>query len=309
MFDPTHYGLFFTQLHINTAQSNRKREPFKGAAAALAAMQPTALLDDLIVSGLRYRLDADDAAARHGVERMLRESGALGLPADISYIDACMYTIGVGHAFEMLRDRFPEDVRNKWLAAYDQQAGLLVDAQAGGARLLNTIWRGALLVVAGVVLEREDWFNGGIADFTRVIDNEIHPEGYLPLLVEKSKGGGLERQLLAAKGLALTAEAATHAGHDLWAYEVRGISAKTAAIYAAAYFEYRDKWPWDEPPSPDDNEAMFRANAGVFEMLNRHLRPDVLRDTLVKLRPVMDVTGGGLITLTHGVARRGLFGR
>jgi len=30
---------------------------------------------------------------------------------------------------------------------------------------------------------------------------------------------------------------------------------------------------------------------------------------LVKLRPVMDVTGGGLTTLTHGVARRGLFGR
>ncbi len=310
MFEPTHYGLFFTKHHTHTARSNRSRKPFEGAIALLATMQPTPLLDDLLVSGLRHRFEDDTAAAHHGVERMLRESGALGLPGGISYVEACMVTIGVGQAFEMLRDGFPAALHDRWLAAYTQQAESLVNADEGGARLLHTIWRGALRVAAGVVLERDDLFEDGVRDFKAVINSEIHPEGYLPALVEKSEGGALERQLLAAKGLALTAEAATHAGTDLWAHEVRGISAKTAAIYAAAYYEYRDRWPWDEPPTPDDNEAMFKAHAGVFEMLNRHLRPDVLRDTLVKLRPVMDVTGGSLTTLTHGVVmRRGLFGR
>ncbi|MEL6152087.1 MAG: alginate lyase family protein, partial [Chloroflexota bacterium] len=175
--------------------------------------------------------------------------------------------------------------------------------------LLEEIWRTAMKLAGGVVLERSDVFVLGVEDFRHIVRTHIHPEGYLPLIVENQPGNALEMQVFAAKGLVLGAEAATHAGSDLWSYESRGISAKTAAIYAAAYYEYPDTWKWDEPPTPEVTEALYQQNAGFFEMLNRKLDPVVLDATMDKLRPVFDPYGGGLTTLSHGVPkRRGLFG-
>ena len=83
----------------------------------------------------------------------------------------------------------------------------------------------------------------------------------------------------------------------------------TAAIYAAAYYEYRDQWTWDIPPDAEENEAYYQENAAYLEILNRQLRPAVLKATLSKLRPMFDPFGGGLTTLSHAeTSSRGLFG-
>jgi hypothetical protein len=219
-------------------------------------------------------------------------------------MEACATTIAAGQAFELVRDTLPEDAQRGWLKIYNENVTRLRD-ESLTLSLLDEIWRTAMKIASSVVLERDDVFVLGTEDFKLIVASHIHPEGYLPKLVENSNGGALERQLFAAKGLALAAEAATHAGTNLWTFESRGISAKTAAIYAAAYYEYRDTWKWDEPPTIEANEMLYQHNAGFFEMLNRQLEPYVLRGTMDKLRPIFDPYGGGMTTLSHGIPKRG----
>jgi len=141
------------------------------------------------------------------------------------------------------------------------------------------------------------------------VNEHIHPEGYIPAVVERGEGGALYRQVICAKALVLGAEAARHQSTDLWNHEMRGISTKTAAIYAAAYYEYFDQWNWDAAPTEDEAEALYTEHGGFLEMLNQQLPPEILRSTLGRLRPLVDPLGGGFTTLSHGKpARRGLFG-
>lgn len=302
-----HFGLYFTPAAVERVTQNRRKPPYKDALAALDAPPPDDPLAAAVTHGFRRRFLGDAPAAARAAALLTEQDAGLVLPDEMAYRDACAVTMAAGHAFEMVRDTLPDDVRAAWLGRYAAQVGTLRATDA--PRLLDDIWRAALEIVGGVVLERADLLDAGAAGFRAVIDGDIHPEGYLPRLVEKSKGGALVRQVHAAQGLALAAEAASHAGVDLWGYEARGISAKTAAIYAAAYYEYRETWHWDAPPDDAENEQFYRHHAGFFEMLNSHLRPVVLRDTLAKLRPLADPYGGGFTTLSHGQPKRGLFGR
>jgi hypothetical protein len=43
-------------------------------------------------------------------------------------------------------------------------------------------------------------------------------------------------------------------------------------------------------------------------MLNRRFSSKLTRPILDDLRPIYDVSGGGLTTLTHALPKRGLFG-
>jgi hypothetical protein len=127
--------------------------------------------------------------------------------------------------------------------------------------------------------------------------------------VEAGDKRGFFRQLLTAQALVLMAEAAQHVGVDLWGYESRGVSAVTAASYLIFYYYYPQKWRWDKDLVEDDVQPLLRRHAGFLEMVYRR-RP--LRDfqvLLKALRPVYDVWGGGLTTLTHGAPlRRGWLG-
>lgn len=295
-----HYGLYFTRAAVQRVR--HRKAPFKDALAALDVAQPTEPLAAAVTEGFRYRFLADEDAAARAVHTLTEQ---VTLPTGGDYVHVCARGMAAGHAFEMVREKLPDEARRAWLGRYRAHVETL---RQPDLPLLERIWHTAAEIVGAVVLDDDDGMQAGSAGFRRIIDEHIHPEGYLPELVERSEGGALVRQVRAAQGLSLAAEAASHAGVDLWGYEVRGISVKTAAIYAAAYYDYRDTWQWDTPPSDAENEAFYRQHAAFLEMLNRQLRPGVLRETLEALRPLNNPYGGGLTTLSHGEARRGLFG-
>ncbi len=307
MTEFTHEGLYFDAVALERVRQNPRRAPFKVTLAILADLHPKDPIAATVAAAFRYRFLDDTKSAAQATSHLIEHGVGFRLPANIAYAEACAVTVAVGHAFEMIRDTIPADARRGWLRLYNERLEELRAVDEDRA-LLDRIWRTTAKIVGAIVLERSEVFVLGTDDFRRIVDNDIHPEGYFPSIVEKSKGGALVKQVLAAKGLVLAAEAATHQGTNLWDHEMRGISAKTAAIYAAAYYEYRDQWPWDEPPDEEHNNKFYQENAAFLEILNRQLRPVVLKTTLAQLRPQFDPLGGGLTTLSHAdPASRGLF--
>jgi hypothetical protein len=158
-------------------------------------------------------------------------------------------------------------------------------------------------------LEQPERVEAGAEVYRRVIREDIRPDGYIQGAVEGGNGLGFFRHIVSTQALVLMAEAAKHIGVDLWGFEERGVSVVTAAAYPLYYYYFPQKWRWDKELTEDVAQRTFREHGGFLEMVN-HYRP--LHDIgllLNEWRPVFDVYGGGLTTLTHGgVARRGLFG-
>ncbi|MEO0564398.1 MAG: alginate lyase family protein [Chloroflexota bacterium] len=310
MSEIRHQALYFDEVAVARAREHANREPFGGAWAALHEMPPSS--DDplalAVYLGFQYRFEDDESAGNHAVRLLVEQGAGLTFSDDMSYAASCAVLMAGGHAFEMIRPLLPDDVRRGWLSVFNEHLERLREVE-GDLSLMDLTWRTAAKIVGGIVTERSDVLVLGVEDFKQIVAKEIHPEGYFPALVRGSEGGALQRQVLTSKALVLAAEAAAHQGEQLWNYEVRGISVKTTAIYAAAYLEYRDQWPWDEPPDETTNEQFYAENGAFLEMLNTQLPPTVLKDTMGLLRPCFDPYGGGYTTLSHGIApKRGLFG-
>lgn len=300
-----HCGLVFTGEHVRQAREGREREPLKTAWAFLLEQDQTGGLSAAQWNALRYRFNDDFAAGERAV-RMLLD---LGLSVTGEPFDRLSAMLALAQTFEMLRDHpaFEQTTLAAWLETF---AARVADFNQGAAALspLETLWLGTLNIAAGLVLEREDWFKTGTDTYRQTIRDEVRPEGFLPQAVEGKDGGSLLRQLLSVKALVLSAEMADHAGVDLWDYASRGVSVMTACAYLFFYYYYPEKWRWDTL-AESEAARLFRDHGGFLEMVNRRARPKDLKLMLDQLRPIYDVTGGGLTTLTHGVpARRGLFG-
>ncbi len=294
MFSPPHCGLYFTPQHIATAKANRNRPPHNVAYELLATAKADDPLGMALVSGFRYHFDDDEAAAGASVE-MLDHLASYNPPA----IDtpAYMTIVAIGQVIEMVRREIPATTLQRYR---DMVHGVLPTSEVP---LLDALWVSTLQVVGGIVLEDADLFEGGVQGVQAVVDAHIRPEGYIPALVENADGRALHRQLAGAQALALAAEAATHVGADLWNYDHRGFTGKSPATYAAAYCFDPTPLTWDAPPTGDDHLALYQEHAGMFEMLNRHLRPEVLRPLLQDLRPIANLYGGGFVTLSHSPTR------
>ncbi|MBI5666964.1 MAG: alginate lyase family protein [Chloroflexi bacterium] len=299
-----HCGLTFTGEHIRQARAERDREPFRSAWAFLLEQEQTGALSAAQWNALRYRFDDDTAVGERAV-RMLLD---LGVGYNGEVLDQLTTLLALAQTFEMLRDHpaFDQPAPTAWL---ESLAVTVSDFHHAADRLspLEQLWLGTLNIAAGVVLEREDWFEAGADIYRQTIHDDVRPEGFLPQAVDGRDGGSLFRQLLSVKALVLSAEIAAHAGADLWGYAIRGVSVMTACAYLFFYYYYPEKWRWDtlvEGEAP----RLFREHGGFLELVNRRARPRDARLMLDELRPIYDVTGGGLTTLTHGVpTRRGLF--
>lgn len=306
-----HCGLYFTKSHIEQAQKARKSQAYAAAWALLDSYQPP---DDLARAqhhGLRYRFAGDTQAGEQAIAYLQRHADpAPGAP----YIEAVATLMTQAQCFEMVRDHPAWAQQAGWL---DSFAARLDTIQRPFADLMQVdqLWLNALNLAGAVVLEREALFQQAVAVFQRVIDEDIHPEGYILKAVNLEDearayyGDGLYRMLLSAQALILTAEAAAHAGVDLWAYEQRGVSALTPTPYLLYYYYFPEKWRWDEGLLTEPVQALYRRHAGLWDMAQRRVYSVDRRLLLEELRPVYDVWGGGLTTLTHGDApRRGWFG-
>jgi hypothetical protein len=310
MFKPNHCGLYFTETHIQQAQRNRDREPFLSAFLYLhdreqrgaAAAQWHAL---------RYRFEDDSNAGETAVGE-LDNAIAAPITDDLTYLDAVAETMMLAQSFEMTRDHpaWMESAKTRWLDLLQDRVNTLSDSPYKDTQVEN-LWMAALVMMSGIVLEREEIFRVAVDVFQRTIDTEISPRGHIPKAVTGKDGGSLYRQILSASALVLMAEAAAHSGVDLWTYNNRGVSVATAAIYPIYYFYTPDRWTWDEGITQDESQLLFRRYGGYLEILNHRAGFKDLKPLLEDLRPIYDPHGGGLTTLSHGVPvvkRRGIFG-
>jgi hypothetical protein len=303
-----HFGLYFTAEHVQNARKNREREPFTAAWAFLGEqnVQPGTLAA-IQWNGLRYRFDDDSQA---GEQAVIDLQTGIGLDVDgsLSDFDALASAITLAQCFELVHDHpfWTPESQTAWSGRF---AGLgdFLNRQPETITLVERIWGGLLNVALGIVLEDEVRLQAGVDVYRQVIDNDIRPEGFLPLAVEGSDGGSLWRQMLAVGGLVLTAEAAAHVGLDLWSYTLRGISVVTAASYLIYYYYYPDQWRWDTLAEANTKQ-LFKEHGAFLEMVNHHARPKDIKLLFDELRPLYNLTGGGLTTLSHALsARRGLF--
>ncbi len=307
-FNPQHVGLYFTHEHIQVARSERDKEPFRAAFLYLIDREQTGA-QGAQWCGLRYRFEGDDRAAEQAHEALLKQI-EMPITEDETYLTSVAKTVMLTQTFEMVRDHpsFDYNAQVRFLNTLQERVNALSTSPYKDTQVEN-LWMALLVMSAGIALEREEIFTLGVEVFQRTIRDDVRPRGFMTKAVEGRDGGSLYRQILSASALVLMAEAAAHAGVDLWSYAVRGVSVTTAAVYPIYYFYTPEKWEWDEGISVDEAQMLFRHYGGYLEMVNRRTRFKDLKPLLEDLRPIYDPHGGGLTTLTHGVAlKRGLFG-
>ncbi|MCA0456523.1 MAG: alginate lyase family protein [Chloroflexi bacterium] len=296
-----HFGLYFTADHLHTAQKYADREPFQTAWAYLNAAP-----DDLVINGLRYRLSENQAAGEQTARTLLSGYG-LDLNAYTSYFDALAAAVTLAHAAELVRDHSAFDF-NIWATGYTALADSLQQPPEGST-IVEQVWLGFVNLVSGIVLEAEDRFEAGCETFRQTIA-QIRPEGYLAAAVDGGDEASFQRQYWVVAALVCMAEAAAHAGVDLWGYNYRGISVTTAAAYVTYYYYYPTQWRWATIPE-EPTKALFKTFGSFLEIVYHRARPHDLKLLLDEQRPLYNAALGGLTTLTHAhpaKERRGLFG-
>lgn len=301
--------LYFTDQHVQRARNHRKQSPLKEAWDQLDNA-PDSPLARVQWYGLRYRFQADSESGEAG-NAALRDVLQAAPPDDPW--EAPAHYLAVAHCIALLRDH----------PAYDAQTLPVfltsIHTPEGERTLVESIWWLALDTAVAILTADSDRLADCVTGFKVFINEAVHPEGYLPQAVEVApETASLQAQIRAVQGLVLIAEMASHAGHDLWRYEQRGVSILTATTYPLYYYFYPENWPWNgEKWKPSDGvpedavKAIFRQHAGFLEMIaSRYDRPlKAVSLILDDLRPVVDVYGGGLVTLSHAKPRRrGLFG-
>ena len=249
MFNPEHCGLYFTNEHIIRARKHRNHVPYSDAWNMLLNTEQTVPLAVLQWGGLRYRF-ADDIAAGAKVLPLLTTDMFTStmrenlLGGTTEFRDVVCGIIALSHCFELLHDHpaFSRQMRARWLGLYSDYVSDL-RRKLKEPTALETVWLGTLNVVAGIVLEINDWFDTGVAIFQHAVNESIHPEGYVLSVVDVEDERSLEYQISAVLALVLSAEAASHVGTDLWGHRTRGDSVLTAAAYPLYYYFYPESWP------------------------------------------------------------------
>ncbi len=306
MFTPRHCGLYFSTEHVQRARSAPAGEP---QAEALAHLR-THPDDSPLYGGFAWRFLDDADAGEMAIARIERAVES-PLSEDMPYLETVAQTLMLGHAFEMLRDHpaFSFVRRAGWLNRFEERVNTLGTSPYKDSFVEN-LWMAALVLGAGVILEREEIFEIGVEVYRQTIDHDVRPQGHIPRAIEGGHGGAMYRQVAACAALCLMAEAAGQVGVDLWGYENRGVSAVTCAIYPMYYFYTTDKWVWDKELPVDDVQGWFRQYGGYLEFIKRRTGLRDLNPVLQEMRPVFTPLTGGYTTLSHGVIlrRRGLFG-
>lgn len=318
VFQPQHCGLYFTQAHIKSVQDQKNSDFYAPFWALLQQQTKLSPLDNALWNGFRRRFSGDESAGAHGVN-FLKAQG-FERPT-LAYFEQVGSALAQAQCYELVRDHAAWDGDDAaWLAGFRAQVEAL--NQQPDLDYVEALWLNTLNLATGVVLEDGGLFRQAVAVFEAVISGDIHPEGYIPKAIagrpgndSNNDGNSLLRMLLTCEALILSAEAATHAGVDLWAFNRRGVSVLTPLPYLLYYYYYPEKWRWEKSAIQDydDVQAMYQRHAGFWEIAQRQsYSPD--RATLLEaLRPVFDVFGGGFTSLSHGgpapkKGLRGLFG-
>ena len=286
-------GLFHSEADLRRARSSLEREPIRSAleqlnkedADPLARAQKVALHGQLFAAPeAGYRA----AAALNEAEFMI--GGSL----DLDGIKRALSWLAVA---AMLRDH------PAWEASWRDQIadGLSGVSETGEA--LGKLWLAALTMAAGVLLESDENIKRGAAVYRRAVARQIHPEGYFRGITDIAEGQQLyEAQVSATAALVSLAAMAGQVGLDLWSYDSRAVSISTAATYTHFYYFFPEKWRWEKRLTRERTQAIMRREGAFMELVNRRAPPQGIEQFLAEQRPLFCAWGGGMTTLTHGLA-------
>lgn len=285
-------GLIHSEADLQLARENLEREPIRGALARLEAAEPDPLARACL-SALRGQIygdvEAGYRAAALNETAIIRESG--------NQLEDVKRSLGWLSLMAMLRGHPAWDA--SWL---DAIASMLSRFDESDDQL-RALWLGALKLAAGILLESEHEIEGGAAVYRRAVAELIHPEGFLKGIADVADAPErYEAQVSGCCALVLLAEMAAPLGLDLWSYESRAVGIFTAATYTHFYYFFPEKWRWEEGLSLDRTRAIMRHEGAFMELVNRRNPPQGIEQFLAEQRPLFCAWGGGLTTLTHGLA-------
>ncbi len=305
----THYGLFFTEEHLQRAQKNKAKAPFKAAWELLSAPHEDAHIETLL-NGYRYRLGDTQAGetAYQGVINWLENQAS---HHDLSDIRLALL---MGQTLELIR---PHANHTPLIHQWTDRAHhhlTTVDDNRPHIPLVK-----AVLQMAIGIINEDDAVVNTVCEVYRDTIDRLHPEGYITQIVEQdNENTNFDYQMQATQSLALMAEMAKHIGINLYSYNKRGVSVTTACAYPLYYYFYPEKWRWSGDPkrtsegiTKETAKQIFSNHIGFIEIIAEHYKPPLkaIQMILDDSRPCFDPFGGGLTTLTHAPApRRGLFG-
>jgi|GEM_PF-419299 len=316
----THYGLIFTAQDVENAKTHRDQTPYADAWAQFEAIpsslhfQNDVLVDKCIYNALRWRLLGDVDSGALALENFSAACDIVGAQPSFYFIWVKMW-FGLIQAYECLRDHPAYDplLQSTLSDAAFQWVGVFSPMPEYDPTTQSMAWQYAVRMAIGVALENTALVESTAARVRALIET-IHPAGFIPSVISQRPNdlSNFDDTLKTIHGLALAAEVAAHVGIDLWGHQKRAVSLMTAAFYPLYYFYYPEKWKWGEGLTLETVQGMFRSHAGFLELINRR-RPNVraVNMILTELRPVIDLTGGGALTLTHQPLpskKRGFFG-
>ena len=284
-------GLFHREADLQLARDNREREPIRGALARLDAPEADPLAE-ACQSALRGQLfDNVEAGFRAAVS--LRQAN-LELADDLGDIQRAFAWFSVA---AMLRGH------DAWEASWRDVIAGALDGFSETDEALRGLWLGALAMAAGILLESDDAIQRGVAVYRRFVDEQIHPEGFLKGIADLDDAPGrYEAQVSGSCALVMLAEMAALVGLDLWSYDSRAVSVFTAVTYTHYYYFFPEKWRWEADLTRERTNAIMRREGAFMELVNRRGPPAGIEQFLAEQRPLFCAYGGGLTTLTHGLA-------
>lgn len=326
-----HAGLIFTAEHIAYAKAHRDERPVSSAWVALLDTEPDDTIEGYVLAAFRYRFDDDAGMGEFAVDGLKRQS--LWLPPGEdpvegwTWLDELRRAFALAQVYELLREHPAFADAARWQAELREFISALsiagTDAKDGKTEIIERAWLGVVQMAGAIMDENATLFQHGVDAFKQIIDEEIHPEGYFRHAVKVDpETESLANQLRGTQALVLMAEMAMLSGVDLWRYENRGVSVRTATAYPLYYYFYPEQWRWNgsefkpsEGVKREDAKRLFLEHASFVEIASQRYEKPLKAATLVlqELRPVSNPLGGGYVTLTHGAVdkpkRRGLFRR
>ena len=286
-------GLFHSEADLRLARDNLDGEPISGALARLQKPEADPLAQAHLYA-LRGQLFEELEAGYRAAAALNAIDFLAADPPDLQGIKRALGWLSVA---AMLRDH------PAWQAAWREPIASTLDHAGPADEGLPQFWLAALKLAAGLLLESDEAIESGAAMYRRAVEQRIHPEGFFRGIADIADGKDLyEAQVSATCALALMAEMAGQVGRDLWSYESRAVSIFTAVAYTHFYYFFPEKWRWEADLVPARTDAIMRRDGAFMELVNRRRPPNGIEQFLSEQRPLFCAWGGGLTTLTHGLA-------
>ena len=286
-------GLFHREADLQLVRENLQREPIRGALARVKAADSDPLARACL-SALRGQIYGDveagyRAAAVLNEAQIIREAG--------NQLEDVKRSLGWLSLMAMLLSH------PAWDASWRDAIASMLSRFDESDDKLRALWLGALTLAAGILLESADEIERGATVYRLAVEQLIHPEGFLKGVADVPDAPArYEAQVSGCCALVLLAEMAAPAGLDLWSYESRAVGIITAVTYTHFYYFFPEKWRWEEGLTLERTRAIMRREGAFMELVNRRNPPQGIEQFLAERRPLFCAWGGGLTTLTHGLA-------